>query len=240
MNEEIKTIISKNEYPPYKPFFQMALEVCQLPLEHQVAFFGSCCERLLPIYSLVSDQPGWGNISILNDFVNCIWKLANTPNLSFQKNEEIMSELNTINLENIFVNHPDDEEMYVVRDLCEHANEVHIIIRLLYKSRAYINNTTTDLFLNIFKEISSVISVWVERFFTDLLTAHNQSERSMRYVAHQLTQAELEKELSDIFLLKEHLSTISDDFLITFRNQACLDGQSMLGSMPEVRAACSY
>jgi hypothetical protein len=46
----------------FEPFVKVGIEVSQLPLEHQIAFFASCCDRLLPIYSLASNQPGWGDI----------------------------------------------------------------------------------------------------------------------------------------------------------------------------------
>jgi len=54
-------------------FDVLEAELTGLSPVHRLAFAASCCERLLPNYSLVKQEDGWGDPSILRNALNEVW-----------------------------------------------------------------------------------------------------------------------------------------------------------------------
>lgn len=54
-------------------FNVLEAELTELSPVHRLVFAASCCERLLPNYSLVKQEDGWGDPSILRNALNKVW-----------------------------------------------------------------------------------------------------------------------------------------------------------------------
>ncbi|WP_448268419.1 DUF416 family protein [Nostoc sp. DSM 114159] len=54
-------------------FNVLEAELTELSPVHRLVFAASCCERLLPNYSLVKQEDGWGDPSILRNVLNEVW-----------------------------------------------------------------------------------------------------------------------------------------------------------------------
>jgi uncharacterized protein len=217
----------------FEPFVKVAIEVSQLPLERQIAFFASCCERLLPIYSLASGQPGWGDISILRAVVNKVWKMAEGVSFSTEEINNLYNEVDSI-----YIEHEDDEEgMYTVRDDSLYTREAHGIARFVYLILEYVNHLKSRTFTNLFVTLIDILYDYVDCYIDGELP-HERSTEKHRQLAleHQLTQLELQKELTDLDFLNS-TSELTPNLLSTFRNNACPHGITILGSLEDIQAA---
>ncbi len=226
-------ILAKNKlFEGLQPFIDILIEVEQLPLKHKIVFFSSCCERILPIYQLVSGEPGWGDISILRSAVDEIWSISAGQNFS---NETIFNLIQKI--DNIFLDCEHDDEYDLVRDNCKYAemaNEVHSFIFWILK---LIDCDNSDMVIKLHIDLIYILhqylhdSCLVEELSkgTTSMAAKNEI-----FLKNELTKLELEKELLDLKYIK-NVSEFTSQTLSNFRANASFNNMSILGSIDDVR-----
>ena len=220
----------------FDPFIEIAIQLQKLPLLHQVTFFASCCERLLPIYILVSEEPGWGNISILTSIKNEIWKFTFDKIFYEEEINNLISRLG-----NVVIGGDNDDESYTLCDESALTEEAREIVRYFYFILKYILNSELKIFIDIFVIPIYIIYGRIDRFMDGDLQVDSPSQKIAKHrkcaLEHQLIQTELQKQSFDLELLKL-TSEPSNDFLSDFRDNACNNERSILGTLEEIRAMC--
>lgn len=188
---------------------------------------------MLPIYSLASGQPGWGDISILRAVVNNIWKRVEGIRFSNEELNDLYYEI-----DRVFIDHEDDEEgTYTVRDDSPYTQEARDTTRFFNLIWKYIECLETKTFIALFVVILYILYNYVDCYIDGELPHKRSTEKHDRQVLeHQLTQLELKKELADLDFLKS-TSELTANLLCTFRSNACPDGITILGSLNDIRAA---
>jgi hypothetical protein len=215
------------------PFVQIAIELEQLPLDRQIAFFCSCAERILPTYMLVNGQDGWGDISILRSVTDDLWQIAGGT-LSPENEIEALSN----KVDEIFIEDEEDEGDGYIRDCFYYywGERVPKYMKLLLN---YIVSHEIDVYYSIFKEIIYLIYEYYDMHFynTDPEWEFHRTnaEKDLIVVRTILLQTEIAKELADLELLK-NTPELTAEILSTFRANACPNGVGILGSIDEVRA----
>lgn len=219
----------------FVPFVELAIEVKQLPFARQIAFFCSYYERIIPIYMLVNGNDGWGNISILYSVRDDLWKIAGGSNTNKEMIACVISKVN-----GIFVEYDDDnrdDEWEIRQGLYVYfGEEIVEFIKLILE---YIEFNISSVYFKIFTNIIFIMYEYLGMYFAN--TDSNwelktqPDEQDSIGMNSSLMQAELEKELADLELLKS-IPELTPDILSAFRANACPDGLGILGSLDKVRA----
>lgn len=219
----------------FVPFVEIAIEVKQLPFYHQIAFFCSCYERILPIYMLVDGNDGWCDISILRSVGDNLWGITGGIDIQEKTIVNLINKANEIFIEDNDKSISDDGEirqgLYV--DLGE---EVSRFAKLLLK---YIDTKLVSDYFEIFVRITFLIYEYLDMYFANIdpdwefkKTMYDKKDIAINNL---LMQSELNKELADLEILK-HTSDLTPEILSIFRANACPNGVGILGSLDKVRA----
>lgn len=220
-------------------FIEIAIRLHKLSLNHQIAFFAACGERLYPIYSLIGGQPGWRDISILRWILDEVWEISANIEVSTAKID------NSCRKSDLIIDEDDDEEgLYAVCDDSPLAEEGHDINRYTAWVLMYANNPSIELFLKIFtipiyllyNRIGGFI---MEGNFQAVTIADAIAWDEPHFLVHKLTRLEIMKQLADLEFLAA-TSEITMSILLDFRANACNDRVSILGTLEEIQAMCEY
>jgi hypothetical protein len=141
-------------------------------------------------------------------------------------------------IDRVFIDHEDDEEgMYTVRDDSPYTREAHEIARFIYLVLKYVNHPESKAFTDIFVRIVYIVYTYVNHYIDEDDLMNPTTEKHDRLVLeHQLTQLELQKELTDLDFLKS-TSELTPNLLSTFRSNACPQEITILGSLEDIQAA---
>lgn len=221
------------------PFARIAKELIQLPFLHQLAFFCSCCDRILPTYMLVNGEEGWGDISILESVSNELWKIAGGKIVSEDEIAALNNKVNEIFIEDEEWNKNNPHD-YIRDCLCDYWGEVPPrYIKLILD---YIVTHKIETYLKIFSDtiysmyeyygmhLPNVDADWEKR---------SREEQKSIILKSALLQREISKELADLEFLK-NTPHLTSEILSTFRDNARPDGLSILGSLEHIRSDLEY
>jgi uncharacterized protein YjaG (DUF416 family) len=232
----VEEIIKQNKlFYGFTPFVEVTIKVKQLPLYHQIAFFCSCYERILPIYMLVDGTDGWGNVSILRSVGNDLWEIAGGGDVQEGTIAHLINKANEIFIEDNDENTNDDWEsrqgLYVY-----FGEEVSRIARLVLE---YIDTSSLNSYLEIFTTIIFVVCEYLDMYFANVVPnwGHKipKDEAKAMLMNNSLMQDELHKELADLEFLR-NTSELTPEILSVFRKNSCPKGLGILGSLDTVRA----
>lgn len=244
----VKDVIEQEELlSEFIPFVEIAIQVKQLPLYHQVAFLCSCCERMLPIYSLVDGCDDLLDMSNLQATMDELWQIANRMDIQEIKIESLTEKI-AASLEEYEYNYSNDDD-------CEEIQKqaISLAIRvsdMLNQVVGYVVIMISDplsgdkinLFLKMFVTLIFTIYEYLDIYFYSLdplwELKRSRKDRDILLMNHILTQSELKKEASDLDFLTKILE-LTPEVLSKFRANSCPNGVSILGSIDKVRTSLS-
>ncbi|PSB53860.1 DUF416 family protein [Chamaesiphon polymorphus] len=219
----------------FTPFVEIAVELKKMPFIHQIAFFCSCYERILPTYSLVDGHYGWEELSVFQSVLNDLWQLL----CELEINEETISALIDRSIEISIEDEDEIEDYWESRNGNLYGNIAETILSFIDVLLKYIQIKDIDSYLNIFVKIIFVIyeylGMYLENTDPEQFLEKTRYEIDLIILNHVLIQKELQKELADLEFLKS-VTEINPIIISTFRASSCTDSVGILGSLEEVRA----
>lgn len=218
----------------FTPFVEVAVELKKMPFIHQIAFFCSCYERILPTYILVDNLYGWEDLSVFQSVLNDLWQLL----FEMQIREDTIIPL-IVRTREISVDDDDEIENYwESRDGTFYENIITTVLSFIDTLLEYAINKDINSYLKTFANIVFVICEYLEMYFSEIdpeWFLKKQGYQDSIIINHILMQKELQKELADLEFLK-CFSEIDTVMISTFRANSCPDGVGILGSLEDVRA----
>lgn len=216
------------------PFADVAVYVNRLSFKQQLAFLCSCYERILPTYMLVDGVNGWGDISILQFILNDLWKCVEKVDIQPELIADLLNKLAGIFIED------DENEDYGcnLRDGTPYLFIAEGVVKFVERVLKYIQSRNIDDYLEIFFELVYVVREYFATYMPNIDSEWEKKpfvEENAFIMNSVLVQNELQKQMLDLEILK-NINELTPDTILTFRNNACLSGIGILGSLEEVRA----
>jgi hypothetical protein len=219
----------------FTPFVEVAVELKKMSLIHQITFFCSCYERILPAYSLVDGQYGWEDLSIFQSILNDLWQLLSELEINEDKIAILIDRAKEVSIEE----DDESEDYWESRNANLYGDIAETILSFIVFLLEYIQSKDVDIYLKIFVNVVFVMYEYLGMYFSNIdpewFLKKPGNERDLIMINHMLIQKELQKELADLEFLKS-ISQIDPLIISTFRASSCPDSVGILGSLEEVRA----
>ncbi|MBW4618755.1 MAG: YjaG family protein [Cyanosarcina radialis HA8281-LM2] len=234
----IEEVIKKEKaLSGFIPFVEIAIALEQLSFNHQIAFFCSCGERILPTYMLLDGDDRWGDISILRSVLDELWQIAGGMLLS----EDEIEALNHRVYEVFIEDEEEGESDHCIRgSLYDYWGE--IVPQYMSLVLNYIGSHQVEVYCSIFTKIVYIVYEYYDMYLPDIdpeWEFKRYAEQASIVMNTILLQTELSKELADLQFLK-NTPELSREILSTFRANACPNGVGILGSLDEIRATLDW
>ena len=226
------------------PFVEIAIQVEQLPFHYQIAFFCSCAERIIPVYTLLDGCDDLCDISDLELVISDLWKIAGGMDIEELEVESLVGEISS-SLEEYEYNYSETDDCteiqkhiiclaIYVSDFLDQIVEYATIVSLSQDS----STKRTDLFLKIFVTVVFTIYEHLDVLFYNMNPLwelqSSRKEQDLLLIEHSLTKLEIQKEITDVDLLS-NTQDLNSEILSSLRNSACPRGSSILGAVDEVK-----
>jgi uncharacterized protein YjaG (DUF416 family) len=218
----------------FSPFIEIAVQIDRLPYERRMIFLYSCAERIIPIYSLVNGEPGWGEISILRTVLQYLWEYVRDP----QKNLALISKAK-VKYKEMFFDHPEDEEDFAIKDCAiygDYANyALDFTIWLIQLTVSY----DVKVMVELYDQLIYTLYGYLADLYWDDLDDFNQKltiyQRQKRMFDYEIVNKEIEKQHADLKFLQS-MEELTDAAISRFKSEACELDMSILGYLPDVKA----
>ncbi|WP_310417756.1 DUF416 family protein [Chamaesiphon sp. OTE_8_metabat_110] len=229
------------------PFVEIAIQVKQLPFHHQVAFFCSCCERMLPIWTLIDGCDDSLDMSNLRATMDELWQIAGGMDIQELEIESLTEKIAT-SIEDYEYNYSNDDDCEEIHkqaiSLATHVSDMlnQVVGYVVITLSDPLSDNKINLFLKIFVTLIFTIYEYLDIHFYSLDSLwelkKSRKDQDVLFLNHLLTQSELKKEQSDLNFLTRTLD-LTPELLSEFRAKSCPNGVSVLGSIDKVRATLS-
>ncbi|OUL35327.1 hypothetical protein BV375_02410 [Nostoc sp. 106C] len=200
-------------------FDVLEAELTWLLSAHRLAFAAACCERLLPNYSLVRQEDGWGDPSILRNALNEVWFFIQGQPISGEQIRQLLKVCSEV------VPHADDVSgsQYDVE-----AQEAASAI--CFSLEACLDPTPK----NIIKVAKSVMNT-IDGYLTAMKDIENPNwwdeksleEQKKEFALHPLAMREIAKQSEDLQSLK-NVDKLDSSFLEWLRTSSDNQGKSLI------------
>jgi uncharacterized protein len=200
-------------------FDVLEAELTELSPVHRLAFAASCCERLLPNYSLVKQEDGWGNSSTLRNALNEVWSFIEGQPVNGKQIRQLLEvcEETVPKADDVSESQYDVEAQQAASAICFILEAcLDPTPKNIIKVAKCVMNTI-DGYLSAMKDIEEP-NWWDEK---------SLEEQKEEFTKHQFVIREITKQSEDLQKLK-NVKKLERDFLQWLRNSFDNQGKSLI------------
>jgi uncharacterized protein YjaG (DUF416 family) len=200
-------------------FDVLETELTRLPPAHRLAFAAACCERLLPNYSLVKQEDGWGDFSILRNALNKVWFVIQGQPANEEQIHQLLQVCNEVvpSADEVTGSQYDVEAQEAASAIC-------------FTLEACLDHTPKNI-IKVAKSVMNTIDGYLSAM-KDVEDPHWGDEKSLEeqkeeFAKHPFAIREITKQTEDLQSLKK-VAKLDADFVQWFRTSFDNQGKSLI------------